>query len=405
MPEHELEKLIGGFAADTLTAEERTRLYSAALHDQVLFNALADEQALKELLADPAVRRRLLEALDRLPADERPAWLDWLRLPAPLALAGGLAAGALALVLGIRTYQESLLRTSPVVSEETRPEGPAVPHAAREQPFQPAPEGADRGAPVGSPSHRPANESEVAKKIPAPTMRSESHDPAPKTPERPGTTPIRPGSPPQPPPEQAPGSRAAAGSARALFYGGEPMDGHADRSPMTTPEKTGSDRRLSAPQRGKLLGLRYGLVMKGPGGIDLEVDPATPVGRDDAPRLRLQTNENGYLSALASTATPLTLFPSSGNGQVAARQTIVIPLDGLFQTGDQATSIRVLLTLSRIPFKRSRPSPDDSSGTRLLIDQVNPSQPDRPQEQAIYVVDPNPDSGALTVEIPVSLRR
>lgn len=59
MAEHELEKLLGGFSADTLTAEEREQLYAAALHDQHLFNALADEQALKDLLADPAVRRKL----------------------------------------------------------------------------------------------------------------------------------------------------------------------------------------------------------------------------------------------------------------------------------------------------------------------------------------------------------
>jgi len=51
MAEHELEKLLGGFSADTLTAEERQQLYAAALHDQQLFNALANEQALKDLLA------------------------------------------------------------------------------------------------------------------------------------------------------------------------------------------------------------------------------------------------------------------------------------------------------------------------------------------------------------------
>ena len=63
MSEHDLEKLLGGFAADTLTPEEKQVLYSAALQDQQLFNALTDEQALKELLADPVVRRRLLQSL------------------------------------------------------------------------------------------------------------------------------------------------------------------------------------------------------------------------------------------------------------------------------------------------------------------------------------------------------
>ena len=94
MAEHELEKLLGGFAADTLTPEEKQRLYQAALQDQQLFDALADEQALKELLTDPTVRRRLLHALhETSPArGGSPAtWLDWFRRPANLALEIGRA--------------------------------------------------------------------------------------------------------------------------------------------------------------------------------------------------------------------------------------------------------------------------------------------------------------------------
>ena len=37
MSEHDLEKLLGGFAADTLTVEERNLLYTAGLQDQQLF--------------------------------------------------------------------------------------------------------------------------------------------------------------------------------------------------------------------------------------------------------------------------------------------------------------------------------------------------------------------------------
>src|SRR3954463_8598866 len=110
MPEHEWEKLLGGFAAKTLTAEERRLLFTAALHDQQLFNALADEQALKELLDDPAVRRRLLDAVARAhtSATSGSSWLDWLKGPSGLAFAGGLAATIFAVVLGTRIYQDSL---------------------------------------------------------------------------------------------------------------------------------------------------------------------------------------------------------------------------------------------------------------------------------------------------------
>lgn len=145
MSDQDFEKLLGGFAADTLTPEERRQLFSAALQDQQLFNALADEQALKELLTDPAVRRRVLHALNKTtpaPAVGGPvSWLDWLRRPANLALAGGLATAIVAVVLGTRIYQDSLRHTAPsVATEATRPATPptAIPPAAQPAPSQPA---------------------------------------------------------------------------------------------------------------------------------------------------------------------------------------------------------------------------------------------------------------------------
>ena len=130
MSEHELENLLGGFAADTLTPEEKQALYNAALQDQQLFNALADEQALKELLADPIVRRRLLASLKRKDASgggEHLSWLDWFKRPAGLAVAGGLAAAMFAVVLGTRVYQDSLKQAAPsIATEDTKVGAPPV---------------------------------------------------------------------------------------------------------------------------------------------------------------------------------------------------------------------------------------------------------------------------------------
>jgi hypothetical protein len=138
MSEHELEKLLGGFAADTLTAEEKQTLYPAALQDQQLFNALADEQALKELLSDPDVRRRLLASLKQKSAsgaDGSLPWLDWFRRPAGLAFAGGLAAAALAVVLGIRIYQDSLRQAAQSVAiEDVKSASTPVPMPPASQP-------------------------------------------------------------------------------------------------------------------------------------------------------------------------------------------------------------------------------------------------------------------------------
>jgi hypothetical protein len=143
MADHELEKLLGGFAADTLTPEEKQRLYSIALQDQQLFNALADEQALKELLTDPAVRRRLLQSLNHTtpaPAGGPASWLDWFRRPANLALAGGLATAVFAVVLGSKIYQESLKEAvQSVATEATPPVAPSIPPPAGSQPSAPKP--------------------------------------------------------------------------------------------------------------------------------------------------------------------------------------------------------------------------------------------------------------------------
>ena len=141
MSEHDLEKLLGGFAADTLTPEEKQALYTAALQDQQLFNALADEQALKELLSDPDVGRRLLTSLQQKSASGAAgplSWLDWFRRPAGLAFAGGLTAAALAVVLGIRIYQDSLRQADQsVATEDAKPASPPAQIPPASQPATP----------------------------------------------------------------------------------------------------------------------------------------------------------------------------------------------------------------------------------------------------------------------------
>lgn len=59
----EAENLLGGYATGTLTEEERQRLFASALDHQEIFDALMDEEALRELLADPAVKAQLILAL------------------------------------------------------------------------------------------------------------------------------------------------------------------------------------------------------------------------------------------------------------------------------------------------------------------------------------------------------
>jgi hypothetical protein len=469
MPEHDWEKLLGGFAADTLTAEERQFLYRAALEDQRLFDALADEQALKELLADPAVRRRLLQRLDQLSgagAGNRSSWPAWFRRPMNLALTGGLASAVIALVLGTKIYQDSLNRSAPSsATEETRPATPAMPSPPAAQapavhqaergtrdraPNLPSP--ADKQAAVESRTERdrattaPSQEYSqgAAKRDPvasleprpqvdqAPAARQTTSDAVSSLDETRASSKDKQAAP------SAASAVSPAPSARALFYAALPAradlpsaaaEQQAESLSQNAARGKAEERRMEAPMAekkraersvgvlGKLsagsqpaqpvLGLRYSLLMAGPGGLDLEVDPSTTVGQDDAPRLTVQTNQDGYLSVYrtgSSNETPTRLFPLEGDGRVTGRKTVVLPLAALFEGRSGSESARVFMVFSRSPRDPHEP-PMAQPSPSLLIERVEPGQPGAPAEHAVYVAHPNPGQASiLAVEAALSLR-
>lgn len=76
----EVRKLLAGYASGTLSEQERSDLFQAALADQELFNALADEEGLRELLGDAEVRGELLAALEE-PAKESGPPVRWKQSP------------------------------------------------------------------------------------------------------------------------------------------------------------------------------------------------------------------------------------------------------------------------------------------------------------------------------------
>src|SRR5229473_746988 len=75
MTNEEIRKLLGGYATNTLTDAERKVLFEAALDNQELFNAMQEEQALKDLLSDPISREQVRQAL-ATPAPAKQA-VDW----------------------------------------------------------------------------------------------------------------------------------------------------------------------------------------------------------------------------------------------------------------------------------------------------------------------------------------
>ena len=60
----ETKHLVAGYATDSLAEAERQELLLAALDDQALFDALVEEDGLRELLQDPAARQEVLAVLE-----------------------------------------------------------------------------------------------------------------------------------------------------------------------------------------------------------------------------------------------------------------------------------------------------------------------------------------------------
>ena len=129
----DVRKLLGGYAAGILTDEEKKALFEASLQDDALFAALADEQALKELLDDSAIRAQVLQATEDPRFTVLGALREWFEHPKSNAL---VATGAVLLALigfnQVRQFQQPESTTSVAQLRrpaESRPQAP-VPSAA-----------------------------------------------------------------------------------------------------------------------------------------------------------------------------------------------------------------------------------------------------------------------------------
>ena len=149
------EKLVGGWVAGTLTKEERKLLLDASLSNQALFDALADEEGMRELLADPTVRRQLsaLLASSSQPVAGAPAsletWWRWLFRPAPMA---AFSAGVLAVL--------AFVVVRPAFIEKPAPQMAAMPASSEAKALDAAP-------PAAAPAEGKPQSTVTVRKAPA----------------------------------------------------------------------------------------------------------------------------------------------------------------------------------------------------------------------------------------------
>lgn len=171
MSRDEIQKLLGGYATDTLNEAERRALFEAALEDQELFDALAKDQALRDVLREPAARRQLIAALgpEREPFGAR-AW-RWWRQPAALAMAGGLA-GVLIVTSIVFRPAKRVVRPEAIVADAIAPRSPApmpaAPPAVKQAPKAMRP--AARAAKVFQRDVAAANQPAASAPLPAPPV-------------------------------------------------------------------------------------------------------------------------------------------------------------------------------------------------------------------------------------------
>jgi hypothetical protein len=109
MTPEEIHKLLGGYAANTLTERERTSLFDAALEDQALFDALHNEDALRKVLADPVTREQVRLALHPTPR------IPWMRRPWLIGMAG-VASAAIITVAIVISQRKPVQQAAPQIA-------------------------------------------------------------------------------------------------------------------------------------------------------------------------------------------------------------------------------------------------------------------------------------------------
>lgn len=227
----DVRKLLGGYATGTLSEDEKKLLFDSALHDDQLFAALADEEALKELLNDPAVRADLLRATGEDPRRSFAAVLrEWFGQPkakAALATAAVLL-GVIGFRIGVRTGfdaardpglspsiphaapapQMAVLRPPKATPSEAAPAASAPPQVRRQA--RPAP---PKAKPVELKREQPAELKEPEPEVVASAAPPPPLPPAPATPSNPAG----------PPALAAPAAMMSAYAPAALTASGQPL--------------------------------------------------------------------------------------------------------------------------------------------------------------------------------------
>lgn len=339
MNRDDIQKLLGGYATGTLTEAERKALFDAALQDQKLFDALADEEAFRQVLRDPAAKAELLRTLE--PAPRPFLWTSWLRRPMGWAALGSLAAGVALVVLLVQSnaphnnsqlavFRDELSRPPSLMTQ-------AKPKTSESKPATPRAESATRQIRRARSPEQPESALAVEPQAaPAPPRASSAADagvpkqesPVPKVLNFAPTDPM---------------------SAVAAFQQTAPRLS-ADAAEVRS-EKARSGIGLTAlrqqaavnvPASTVASGVRYEIQQRSESGMYQGVDPDLPLRGSTPLRLEAETNKAGYLYAFETGLDEL-------YRQLAIGPTVDPHVKHTVELGEPAAGRKLLLVFSIRP--------------------------------------------------------
>jgi hypothetical protein len=426
MSPEDIKKLLGGYATGTLTAAEQQALFAAALDDQELFDTLAREQSLRDLLRDPAARAELLSGLDT-PASRSGGFWQWLRRPMVAGLAtAGVAAIAVVAVWQVTRFQHLKRPAAMIVAEMKRQDAaPAVPEAPAAPAAKP-PEGRLRTKLADAPAaamaerkaaHVMAPPSAAQPAAGAPAQVAEA--PAALMKDKAIVSTVAPPPPPAPASMPALMARKAEGDAtatgravgtisgavkkegaldaRALFYANQlppaanafvqPGGGGGGAAPPARPPAprrdapqaatSAADLAAPVPAAAPRLGVRVS-ILRGAS----EVDLATALDPGETVRLKVTPNADGFLYVVEGSRT----VASGAAQRLRPFETPELRFEGSGQR-------QLYVMLSRRPQTAEPQSFGSLAGDNLMGTSAG----------ATYVVSGRPDAGAQQVVVPVTL--
>lgn len=407
-----IQHLLGGYASGTLTPEEQQALFEAAMDDQELFDALANEQALKEILDDPQSRGYLRTALAEAeiqPAKKSMAW--WWS-------AAGVTAVAASLAVFLLT---SVQRQSSTAGSDQMAKVPAV-EAPAEKPVEMAKNTVPAPAPAvpQKKQQQPPAESRGAVE-PEPKLETapekEAPPPVQETARAPVVASAPVASPPPPPPSPAPlaaattaptggaTATAAAPSASILFlqpraFGvpsaerrGALSAATRPRAQMATSDRARKEEADSADKAANLTlakgpvpnaGIRYRIFRRNSQGTFVETRLDTRFEDGDEIELQIDANAPGPIAILRRSAQGWSPLPGSSTANTGVRSAPIRLERGVLELG-----------LILHPAAESK-LVDAASGPRPVVNQLT-----EVRGNSMYVVAPGLTEGlvAATVRI------